>query len=350
LSLALGACGELPPSVRGSPSTGLVFARVVEDSVDLARGRISDGATRALTRTPDRDETWPYWSELSRRLLFQVGAVNGRSPTDLVLWLPNTGEEIALTQTPRRSERWPVWSPTRRQFAFVFYGPFDSGVAVYDLESDPATRLIARSSSREMFLRPSFSPDGRRMVAQRRGPGGRGSDLWLLAEGEPPVPLTSDVEWFDMKAWFTRDGGRIVFSRRPSGGDGWFEIADIGVEAHDLREIAPSEQADVHSARPSPIRDEIAFVSDRDGNFEVYLAAADGSDVRRLTQTSRDEFAPRWSPTGELLVVLVADQDYGVPRLTDLESLRGSRIAVLDRSGELLFETHGFMPDWMPPW
>ena len=49
-------------------------------------------------------------------------------------------------------------------------------------------------------------------------------------------------------------------------------------------------------------------------------------------------------------MVTVADQDYGVPRLTDLDSLRGSRIAVLDRSGELLYETPGFMPDWMPPW
>ena len=347
--LALAGCGELPLAVTGSPSSGLVFARMAGDEVDLARARIEDGAIVALTHTPDRDEAWPHWSELSRRLVFEVGALNGRSNSDLRLWVPNTGEEIAVTDTPNRSERWPSWSPTQRQLAFAFLGPAASGIAVYDVDTG-AARVLAQSEGPETYLRPTFSPDGGRIVAQRRGDGGRGSGLWLMREGEAPELLTAGVEWLDIKGWFTRDGRRIVFTRRPSGGQGWYEIDDVGVETRDVRVLVRSEDADDHSARPSPTRDEIAFVSDRDGNFDVFLARADGSDVRKVTRTERHEFAPRWSADGERLVVTVAESEYGMPRLSDPEALRNTRVVVLDRSGAVLFETAGFMPDWMPPW
>jgi TolB protein len=346
--LALAACGELPLAVNGSPASGLVFSRMVGDGADLARARIGDGAIVALTHTPDRDEAWPHWSELSRRLVFEVGAINGRSTSDLRLWVPNTGEEIAVSETPNRSERWPIWSPTRRQLAFAFAGPAASGIAVYEVDSG-AARVLAQAEGPEIYLRPTFSPDGGRIVAQRQGPGGRGSELWLLREDQPPVPLTSGIEWLDIKAWFTRDGNRIVFTSRPSRG-GWYEIRDVGVEARDVRSLLRSESADHHSALPSPTRDEMVFVSDRDGNFDVFLARLDGGGVKPLTRTARHEFAPRWSADGELLLVTIAESEHGMPRLSDPEALQRTRVAVLDRSGSVLFETTGFMPDWMPPW
>lgn len=42
----------------------------------------------------------------------------------------------------------------------------------------------------------------------------------------------------------------------------------------------------------------IAFVSDRDGNYEIYSMEADGSDVFRLTQNDGDDLEPDWSPDG----------------------------------------------------
>jgi TolB protein len=347
--LALAACGELPLAAVGSPSSGLVFSRMVGDAVDLARARLEDGAIVALTQTPDRDEAWPHWSELSRRLAFEVGAINGRSTSDIRLWVPNTGEEIAVSETPNRSERWSIWSPTQRQLAFAFAAAAGSGIAIWDVDSGTA-RILAQAEGPEAYLRPAFSPDGRRIVAQRHGPGGRGSELWLLQDGAPGAPLTSGVEWLDIKAAFTRDGRRVVFTRRHSGGSGWYSIHDVGVEARDVRTLVRSEQADDHSALPSPTRDEIVFVSDRDGNFDVFLANLDGGEARPLTRTPRNEFAPRWSADGERLLVTVAESEYGMPRLSDPESLRSTRVVVLDRSGEVVFETAGFMPDWMPPW
>ncbi len=48
----------------------------------------------------------------------------------------------------------------------------------------------------------------------------------------------------------------------------------------------------------SPDRQKIAFMSDRDGNMEIYVMAADGSDVQRLTRHRGRDSAPVWSPDG----------------------------------------------------
>jgi len=44
---------------------------------------------------------------------------------------------------------------------------------------------------------------------------------------------------------------------------------------------------------------QIAFVSDRDGNFEIYLMNADGSSQTRLTNSPATDFQPAWSPDGK---------------------------------------------------
>ena len=46
----------------------------------------------------------------------------------------------------------------------------------------------------------------------------------------------------------------------------------------------------------------IAFVSNRDGNLEVYVANADGSDPQRITTTEAAEGTPVWTPDGRQIV------------------------------------------------
>ena len=42
----------------------------------------------------------------------------------------------------------------------------------------------------------------------------------------------------------------------------------------------------------------IAFTSQRDGNSEIYVMNADGSNVERLTHHDAYDFGPAWSPDG----------------------------------------------------
>ena len=52
----------------------------------------------------------------------------------------------------------------------------------------------------------------------------------------------------------------------------------------------------------SPNCSKIAFHSDRDGSYEIYVMDADGTDITRLTNNPADDGDPTWSPDGEQIV------------------------------------------------
>jgi Tol biopolymer transport system component len=52
----------------------------------------------------------------------------------------------------------------------------------------------------------------------------------------------------------------------------------------------------------SPDGTKIAFVSRRDGKSHVYVMKADGTNVRRVTDSDQDDNRPTWSPDGRRLV------------------------------------------------
>jgi Tol biopolymer transport system component len=325
-----------------------VLVRIVDGSNEVVQVRLADAASRALTATPGVEETWPSWSEPAHALVYQARSDGGAN--DLLLFDPKQPEPRVLARTPRRDEQWPAWSPRRPQLVFAFRGGNPaSGIALVDVGS-PVLRLLASAGKRDFFLRPSFAPDGDALVAQRRGPNGRGSTLWRLHAGEAPRALTSDPAWFDMKPVYTRDGAEIVFSRRPAAG-GPRDVVAIPAQGGAARLVAGEPASDDHSARPSPRRDEIVFVSNRSGRSALYLAPLSGGPASELGEDrEHHRLAPRWSPDGERIVATVTPLAVGEPHLDEPEGLAQTRVVVLDREGRVLFDAPGFMPDWMPAW
>ena len=67
--------------------------------------------------------------------------------------------------------------------------------------------------------------------------------------------------------------------------------------ASPIRQLTTSTATNVRPAW-SPDGKSIAFQSNRDGPYHIFVMNSDGSDVRQLTFNGADDSWPRWSPNG----------------------------------------------------
>ncbi len=65
-----------------------------------------------------------------------------------------------------------------------------------------------------------------------------------------------------------------------------------------MRPIVASFCLVLLSASSLEAQSRIAFVSERDGNVDIYAVNADGSSLTRLTNDPEADFYPAWSPDG----------------------------------------------------
>jgi Tol biopolymer transport system component len=95
-------------------------------------------------------------------------------------------------------------------------------------------------------------------------------------------------------------GGRIAFV---SDRDGNHEIYIMSADGSEQRNLTVNSAADEHPCW-SPDGSHVAFTSNRDGNFEIYTINADGSGVKNLTRHVADDWGPSWSPDGSRIAFM----------------------------------------------
>jgi Tol biopolymer transport system component len=137
------------------------------------------------------------------------------------------------------------------------------------------------------------------------------------------------------------DGEKITFA---STRDGNWEIYLMDVndaiqdpENAQVRRLTNHEGDDL-SPVWSPDGTQIAFASDRDGDWEIYAMRTDGTDLRQLTDDTSIESKPSWSPDGAKIAF---DSGRGYER----------DIYVMDSDGanqERLVQAAGGWPAWSP--
>jgi Tol biopolymer transport system component len=95
----------------------------------------------------------------------------------------------------------------------------------------------------------------------------------------------------------------------------------------------------------SPDGSQIVFHANRgDGNFDLFLMNADGSNIRRLTSTG-SQIQPRWSPDGQR-IAFVWYQTTAPP-----SSTTGGRIAIINTDGTgFRILTHSSLSDGSLTW
>lgn len=157
---------------------------------------------------------------------------------------------------------------------------------------------------------PDFLPDGR--VAYGEGLPQEG---YVERHGVPPL-VTSRFDGTErrvvlqadsLRAWATstcRRDGRIAFNTGPDFApvDAPVDVWTMRPDGTELRNLTNDETSNDAFAAWSADCEHIVFRSGRDGNKEIYLMDADGSDPRRLTRHPGTETAPAISPDGEWVV------------------------------------------------
>ena len=94
------------------------------------------------------------------------------------------------------------------------------------------------------------------------------------------------------------DGQHIAFA---SSREGNTEVYVMAADGTDPTNLTQNADTDGWNIVWSPNGQRIAFTSNREGNTEVYVMAADGTDPTNLTQNAGDDWAPVWSPDGQRL-------------------------------------------------
>ena len=127
----------------------------------------------------------------------------------------------------------------------------------------------------------------------------------------------------------------------------YFAIAVVLLTAHvsaiaasPIRQLTSSTATNVRPAW-SPDGRSIAFQSNRDGPYHIYVMNSDGSNLRQLTSGDNDDRHPSWSPDGRTIAVDTGDQVKREIALIDVASKNRIQVTKLGMTAQF----PSFSPD-----
>ena len=218
--------------------------------------------------------------------------------------------------------------------------------------------LISRTGERIWHItnqveaaRPSVDFKGDLYVYHSREESDRQPRLYRTYGADTgPIIREASVVRGQSPSWMP--GGRILYSGC------WQDACGIIVTradgSHPRQVVAGASETNPEA---SPDGRQVAFMSRRDGNWEVYVASIDGGNPRRLTKNAANDGLPAWSPDGRH-IAFVTDRDgewavwvmrpdgSGQRRLFDIGGPLDGRVR-----DAALHESHGWVEErisWAP--
>jgi tetratricopeptide (TPR) repeat protein len=174
----------------------------------------------------------------------------------------------------------------------------EKGLVLQSLSGQRIWRITERIEA----ARPSVDAQGNSYVYHSRQEADRlpylyytrGTETWPLLREASPVQGQSP-------SWLP--DGRILYSGCLGGDCGIIVTAADG--SHPRQVVAGTTETNPEA---SPDGRQVAFMSRRDGNWEIYVTSLDGSSPRRLTQDPASDGLPTWSPDGQY-IAFVSDRE-----------------------------------------
>lgn len=159
---------------------------------------------------------------------------------------------------------------------------------------------------------------------------------WIKA-GESIWRRIRNQEYNDSQGSLSPDGEKILFVSDRQGND---DLYVINLDGTRLKQLTFDEGKDF-LPHWSPDGREIVFTSGRDGDFEIYKVKSDGSGLTRLTNDTQVDEAPKWSPDGKRIAFFSLREE-GNPDLYIMDSDGNNLQRITDDEGVETF------PNWSP--
>ena len=243
------------------------------------------------------------------------GSVLPDSPTaTLVPTFPSIPDGSLPTQVPPPLPTFFGDAPPSGKIAFTCYIEQIDQICIMNADGTERKQLTYLDST---SFYPSLSPDGQTIyfVSKRSG----GFEIYSIRiNGKDLQRLTRNIGSLYAPE-LSPDGERIVFTNH---GNGLWVMKPDGENAH------PITFRDDIDPTWSPDGSMIAFASSRNGNRQLYVMNATGSDLRQVTDLNNMGGRSTWSPDGTKLafyrgpagdhnIYIINVDGTGLVRLTD---------------------------------
>lgn len=227
-----------------------------------------------------------------------------------VLVTERRGGEPRVLNRGRKWSMVPSWSPDATRIAFT--SDADGNYEIYTMRADGSdVRQLTFTAPPIQHVGPKYSPDGATLLyatdEDEQDPANQ-QDLWVMpSNGGTPTRLTKGINDRESRNW-SPDGQRIVTQDIKAGVGQLVVMNADGTDQRQITEIPrtaptfspggifPAMRGAVTPAW-SPDGAWIAFASNHEGNYDIYVIRPDGTGMRRLAATPRNELSVGWGPS-----------------------------------------------------
>ena len=194
---------------------------------------------------------------------------------------------VRLTDDPAE-DTLPDWSPDGTRIAFVSERDGNKEIYVMDADGKNQTNISKNPGPDD---EPAWSPDGREIAFHTKRAGVIGIFV-MEPDGKNVELVVGGAAVLGWPTW-SPDGKKIAFDK----GQGICVMDIVSKE----QTMLTNEQAQDWWPAWSPDGAKIAFSSERDGNPEIYMMNADGTDQKRLTKVPDRDLFPDWTSDGRII-------------------------------------------------